>query len=120
MQVLHGEQYTELLAEKFPTEGILTSTFKIAAILDKGSGSVYVLDVVSKNKETNEVVVRNQFSIFVVGTGGFNGPRNSDQVVETKVKPNRSPDHSTLYKTSVDQVSNFICDKSGRKKKTFY
>ena len=79
MQVLHGEQYTELLAEKFPTEGILTSTFKIAAILDKGSGSVYVLDVVSKNKETNEVVVRNQFSIFVVGTGGFNGPRNSDK-----------------------------------------
>ena len=105
------------MAEKFPTEGILTSTFKIAAILDKGSGSVYVLDVVSKNKETNEVVVRNQFSIFVVGTGGFNGPRNSDLVVETKVKPDRSPDHSTLYKTSVDQVSNFICDKSGRKKR---
>ena len=86
----------------------MTSTFKITAILDKGSGSVYVLDVVSKNKETNEVVLRNQFSIFVVGTGGFNGPRNSDQVVETKVKPNRSPDHSTLYKTTVDQVFLFL------------
>ena len=78
-KVLHGEQYTELLAEKFPTEAILTSTFKIAAILDKGSGSIYVLDIVSKNKDTNEVVVSNQFSIFVVGTGGFNGPRNSDK-----------------------------------------
>ena len=67
------------MSEKFPTEAILTSTFKIAAILDKGSGSIYVLDIVSKNKDTNEVVVSNQFSIFVVGTGGFNGPRNSDK-----------------------------------------
>ena len=30
---------------------------------------------------------------------------NSLKVVETKIKPNRSPDHSTLYQTSIDQVS---------------
>ena len=103
-KVLHGEQYTELLTEKFPVEGVLTSTFKIEAILDKGSGMVIVLEVVSKNKETNEEVVKNQFSVFVVGAGGFNGPRNSDKIVETKAKPNRMPDHTTFYQTSPDQV----------------
>ena len=41
-KVLHGEQYTELLAEKFPTEAIFTSTFKIAAILDKGLFIIYL------------------------------------------------------------------------------
>lgn len=104
-RVLHGEQYTELLADKFPTEGILSSTFKISAILDKGSGAVYVLDIVSKNKDTNEEVVKNQISIFVVGSGGFNGPRQSDQVIETKKKPDRKPDHSTMFKTSLDQAA---------------
>ena len=104
LKVLHGEQYTELLCEKFPTNGVLTSTFKIQAILDKGSGALYVLDVTSHLKDTNEPVVRNQLSIFVVGSGGFNGPRNSPLVVETKKKPARNPDCSTLYKTSVDQV----------------
>lgn len=104
-RVLHGEQYTELLADKFPTEGVLRSTFKITAILDKGSGAVYVLDILSKNKATDEAVVRNQISIFVVGSGGFNGPRQSDQVVETQKKPDRKPDHSTMFKTSLDQAA---------------
>jgi len=104
-KVLHGEQYTELLVEKFPTEAVLTSTFKISAILDKGSGSVYILDIVSKDKETNEEVVKNQFSVFVVGAGGFNGPRNSDKIIETKAKPNRMPDHTTFYQTSPDQAA---------------
>ena len=101
---MHGEQYTELLSEKFPTNGVLTSTFKIPAILDKGSGALYVLDVTSRLKDTNEPVVRNQLSIFVVGAGGFNGPRNSPFIVQTKKKPSRNPDCTTLYKTSVDQV----------------
>ena len=87
----------------------MTSTFKIDAILDKGSGALYVLDVTSRLKDTNEAVVRNQLSIFVVGSGGFNGPRNSEKVVETKKKPDRSPDYSTLYKTSIDQVILHVC-----------
>merc|ERR1719323_711155 len=57
-KVLHGEQYTELLSEKFPTGGLLTSTFKITAILNKGSGSLYILDVISKDKATSEPVVK--------------------------------------------------------------
>ena len=59
-QVLHGEQYTELLADKFPTSGVLSSTFKIVAILNKGSGSLYILDVLTRDKSSGEPVVKNQ------------------------------------------------------------
>ncbi len=103
--VLHGEQFTELLADQFPTEGTLMSTFKILAILDKGSGAVYVLDILSKDKETGQDIVKNQISIFVVGAGGFGGPRNSNLVIEALPKPERAPDHSKSYKTSIDQVT---------------
>ncbi len=54
-KVLHGEQFTELIADRFPTEETLISTFKIKAILDKGSGAVYVVEIVSRSKETSEV-----------------------------------------------------------------
>ena len=59
-QVLHGEQYTELLTDKFPTSGVLSSTFKIVAILNKGSGSLYILDVLTRDKSSGEPVVKNQ------------------------------------------------------------
>ena len=44
-------------------------------------------------------------SIFVVGESYPNGPRTSNEAIETKKKPNRAPDHSTDFKTSFDQVS---------------
>ncbi len=49
-------------------------------------------------------MVKNQISIFVVGTGGFGGPRNSDAVIATVKPPNRQPDKSLCYKTTIDQV----------------
>ena len=51
-KVLHGEQYTELLAP-FPTDPTtLASNFKVSAVLDKGTGLVLVLDVVTR--DTND------------------------------------------------------------------
>ena len=44
-------------------------------------------------------------SIFVVGDSYPNGPRTSNEAIETKKTPNRAPDHSTDFKTSFDQVS---------------
>lgn len=104
-KVLHGEQYTELLCDKLPTNATLTSTFCIQSVLDKGSGGLYVLEIVSKNKQTGEQVLRNQTSIFVVGNGGFGGPRNSDSVVPTAQMPARDADCSSHYKTSIDQAA---------------
>eukprot|EP00095_Tigriopus_kingsejongensis_P003122 maker-scaffold366_size194251-snap-gene-0.20 protein:Tk03122 transcript:maker-scaffold366_size194251-snap-gene-0.20-mRNA-1 annotation:"unnamed protein product" len=102
-KVLHGEQYTEILVPSLPTEGIFESIFKIQAILDKGSGSLLLVDVITKDQASQEAIVRNQMSVFVIGSGGFNGPRISDQVIPTEKPPTRSPDLEMQYRTNIDQ-----------------
>jgi hypothetical protein len=59
---LHGEQYTEVL-NPIPSSGVLVSTFKIVAVLDKGSGAVLVVDVVSKDKDTGLDILKNQVNL---------------------------------------------------------
>ena len=46
-----------------------------------------------------------QMSVFVVGSGGFGGPRMSEVVVPAAGRmPDRNPDLVKEFKTSVDQV----------------
>ena len=59
---MHGEQYTEVL-NPIPPSGVLVSTFKIVAVLDKGSGAVLVVDVVSKDKDTGLDILKNQVNL---------------------------------------------------------
>uniref|UniRef100_A0AAY4DKE8 Hydroxysteroid (17-beta) dehydrogenase 4 n=1 Tax=Denticeps clupeoides TaxID=299321 RepID=A0AAY4DKE8_9TELE len=75
-RLLHGEQYLELY-KPLPTSGTLTSRASIADIVDKGSGAVILLDVNTYNGA--ELICYNQFSVFIVGAGGFGGKRNSDK-----------------------------------------
>uniref|UniRef100_A0A3B4YVV6 Hydroxysteroid 17-beta dehydrogenase 4 n=1 Tax=Stegastes partitus TaxID=144197 RepID=A0A3B4YVV6_9TELE len=65
-RVLHGEQYLELY-KPLPTSGksSLIIEFNIAFILNTYSG--------------RELVCYNQFSVFVVGAGGFGGKRTSEK-----------------------------------------
>lgn len=56
--------------------------------------------------ETGEKLARSQMSAFIVGGGGFNGPRNSPHVIPTVDPPKRKPDMSVLQKTNSDQVIN--------------
>ncbi|KAK1892412.1 Peroxisomal multifunctional enzyme type 2, partial [Dissostichus eleginoides] len=77
-QVLHGEQYLELY-KPLPTSGTLTSETTIADVLDKGSGAVILMDV--KTFCGDELICFNQFSVFVVGAGGFGGKRSSDKAI---------------------------------------
>ncbi|KAJ8963074.1 hypothetical protein NQ318_018538 [Aromia moschata] len=102
-QFLHGEQYIEVNGE-LPQEGNLTSTCKVVEVLDKGSGAVVVCNIDSFN-ENGELVVRNQCTTFVVGAGGFGGPRSGDQAVPCLPKPNRKPDISVTSKTNIDQAA---------------
>ncbi len=45
-------------------------------------------------------------SVFVVGSGGFGGPRTSEAVVAAAATmPERDPDVTKEFKTSMDQVS---------------
>ncbi|XP_067839112.1 peroxisomal multifunctional enzyme type 2 [Heptranchias perlo] len=101
-KVLHGEQYLEVY-KPLPTSGTLKSEGTIADVLDKGSGAVILIDVHTYNER--DLVCYNQFSIFVVGAGGFGGKRTSDKVKATMNPPNRPPDAMISDVTSVDQAA---------------
>lgn len=101
-QLLHGEQYLELY-KPLPTSGTLTSKATIADVLDKGSGAVILMDVHTYSGE--ELVCFNQFSLFIVGAGGFGGHRTSDKAKGTAAPPNRAPDVVMTDETTRDQAA---------------
>ena len=63
---------------------------------------LFSVDVFDQAKEK---VLTTQWSLFVVGAGGFGGKRASDQIIPTVDPPKRQPDASLQYKTSSDQVN---------------
>ncbi|XP_029366016.1 peroxisomal multifunctional enzyme type 2 isoform X1 [Echeneis naucrates] len=101
-QVLHGEQYLELY-KPLPTSGELTSQATIADVLDKGSGAVIILDVNTYSR--GELVCFNQFSVFVVGAGGFGGKRTSEKAKAVLPPPQRAPDAVVIDSTTRDQAA---------------
>ncbi|XP_030875648.1 peroxisomal multifunctional enzyme type 2 [Leptonychotes weddellii] len=115
-KVLHGEQYLELY-KPLPRAGNLKCEAVIADVLDKGSGLVILVDVYSYFEE--ELVCYNQFSIFVVGSGGIGGKRTSDKVKVALAVPNRPPDAVLRDTTSLNQRHseiNFIKALKGQKR----
>ncbi|XP_023692504.1 peroxisomal multifunctional enzyme type 2 [Paramormyrops kingsleyae] len=101
-QLLHGEQYLELY-RPLPISGTLTSRSTVADVLDKGSGAVILLDVHTYHGE--ELVCFNQFSLFIMGMGGFGGKRSSSKAKETVPPPTRAPDAVLSDVTSRDQAA---------------
>ncbi|XP_040898665.1 peroxisomal multifunctional enzyme type 2 [Toxotes jaculatrix] len=101
-QVLHGEQYLELY-KPLPTSGKLTSQATIADVFDKGSGAVILLDV--NTYSGDELVCFNQFSVFVVGAGGFGGKRTSEKAKAPVPPPQRAPDAVVIDSTTRDQAA---------------
>ncbi|XP_069348854.1 peroxisomal multifunctional enzyme type 2 isoform X4 [Eulemur rufifrons] len=101
-KVLHGEQYLELY-KPLPRAGKLKCEAVIADILDKGSGVVILMDVYSYSEK--ELICYNQFSVFVVGSGGFGGKRTSDKAKVAVAIPNRPPDAVLTDTTSLNQAA---------------
>ncbi|XP_078107169.1 peroxisomal multifunctional enzyme type 2 [Sander vitreus] len=101
-QVLHGEQYLELY-KPLPTSGTLTSECTIADVLDKGSGAVILLDV--NTYSGDELICYSQFSVFVVGAGGFGGKRTSEKAKAPLPPPKRAPDAVVIDSTTRDQAA---------------
>ncbi|XP_036596677.1 peroxisomal multifunctional enzyme type 2 [Trichosurus vulpecula] len=100
-KLLHGEQYLELY-KPLPRTGQLTSESVIVDILDKGSGLVILLDVYSYSGK--ELICFNQFSVFIVGSGGFGGKKTSNKAKETVPPPKRPPDAVLADTTSLNQA----------------
>jgi len=103
MNVLHGEQYMKIL-KPLPTSARLSNTYKIQDVMDKGTGMVLLVEIETRD-ENDEVIMINQNSIFVRGSGGFNGPRTSEHVTPVIAAPTRSPDRSLATKTNRDQAA---------------
>ncbi|XP_049535019.1 peroxisomal multifunctional enzyme type 2-like isoform X1 [Anopheles darlingi] len=102
--ILHGEQYIELL-EPPTTEGVLTTTSKVLDVVDKKSGALVITQSESFD-ENGTLVARNQSSTFVVGAGNFNGKTKAGPDVKPLVPtPKRAPDASVEVKTSKDQAA---------------
>lgn len=101
-KILHGEQYLELY-KPLPRAGKLRCETIVADILDKGSGLVILMDVYTYSGE--ELICYNQFSIFVVGSGGSGGKRTSDKAKAAVAIPDRPPDAVLTDTTSLNQAA---------------
>jgi 3-hydroxyacyl-CoA dehydrogenase/3a,7a,12a-trihydroxy-5b-cholest-24-enoyl-CoA hydratase len=105
-RVLHGEQYLEVCAPRLPTAARLTSIFRVQDVLDKGASGMVVLVEVESRDEQGDLLLRNQLSIFVVGAGGWGGPRDSSHLVPVAARPaDRPADKTASYRTSADQAA---------------
>jgi 3-hydroxyacyl-CoA dehydrogenase/3a,7a,12a-trihydroxy-5b-cholest-24-enoyl-CoA hydratase len=106
-RVLHGEQYMEVCAPRLPTSARLTSVFRVQDVLDKGPAGMVVLVEVESRDEKGSLIMRNQLSIFVVGGGGWGGPRDSPHLVPVAVPPSpgRRADKTASFRTTADQAA---------------
>ncbi|KAK7590229.1 hypothetical protein V9T40_001842 [Parthenolecanium corni] len=102
-QVLHGEQYLEILSP-LSTESKLKTELTVVDVVDKGKGAVVVVDAYTYDS-SGEKVAYNQLAAFVVGAGNFGGPKQSNKIKEFQNPPARSPDHSFVDKTLIDQAA---------------
>ena len=87
MATVHGDQALELL-KPLPARATVTTSSRIAAIHDKGSGMLITLEVKSVD-ERGEALARSRIGLFIRGLGGYGGERGSSQRVEI---PRRAPD----------------------------
>lgn len=101
--ILHGEQYIEFLGDLPGTEGTFTTRCYVADMLDKGSSAVAIVN--SEIYQNKQLIYRTQQHIFVLGQGGFGGPRNSKHSVNVEDAPKRAPDAVLEQNTAEDQAA---------------
>jgi acyl dehydratase len=98
--LVHGEQAIEI-SGPIPTDGAVRTTSRIAAIYDKGSGALVVIESSSVDADTGAARFRSRTGLFIRGEGGFGGdrgPRRRNQ------PPTRDPDYVVTYPTRPDQA----------------
>ncbi len=98
--LLHGEQDLELEGP-IPRTGEVVSQPRIANIYDKGRAALMIVEVISTDRGTGELLFTNRASLFIRGEGGWGGdpgPKASNQA------PAREPDHIVRSSTLPQQA----------------
>ncbi|MEM9257125.1 MAG: SDR family NAD(P)-dependent oxidoreductase [Pseudomonadota bacterium] len=99
-RLLHGEQYTELLAP-LPTHGKLRNVFTFKEAFDKDPHAVAVMKVDTFDEHGRKIAY-NEISSFVRGAGGWGGERGPGD--ELNQPPDREPDAIVAEQTAVNQT----------------
>lgn len=71
--LLHGEEYVELLVDSLPVAGNFTQQSRVVDFLDKGKGGVLVMEQTFVDNTTQQPVCRIVRSSFLRGMGGHGG-----------------------------------------------
>lgn len=100
MEVIHGEQYLEVLSP-LPASGVMQNEAMISHVYDKGSGAIIVADIVSSDAAGQRVAL-NRASIFVRGRGNFGGERGPSG--KHDMVPEREADATRRQKTRGNQA----------------
>jgi len=87
--ILHGE-HEILVHEPIPTSGTVIQNGSVTEILDKGTGALAVVEIVSTLEKTGKPLFTNRASIFIRGEGGVGGGSGPSA---TDLTPSRDPDH---------------------------
>jgi len=90
MMLLHGEQYTEILAPPLPTSAEIVTEGTITGVYDKGKGALVTIDFITSDRKTKKPLLKNVMSAFIRGEGGFGGDAKSPEVGNNP--PDRAPD----------------------------
>ena len=99
--LVHGEQAIEVDGP-IPVAGSVRTTSRIAAIYDKGSGALVVIESSAVDADTGEPRFRSRTGLFIRGEGGFGGERGPSGTANQP--PEREPDHVVTYTTRPDQA----------------
>ncbi|MCU1463655.1 MAG: htdY [Acidimicrobiales bacterium] len=85
-----------------PPAGSADISGRIAAIWDKGSGALVVLESEGRDPSDGRLLFTTTFSTFIRGEGGFSGNRGPS--ASASAPPERPPDHVVEYRTSPRQA----------------
>lgn len=108
MMLLHGEQYLEVRKFPVPTSARLVSRGRLLEVIDKGSASIVKNGITTVNADTGEEIFYNEMTVFLRGSGGFEGPKKGqDRGAATAANPptKRSPDVVVEEVTKEDQAA---------------
>ena len=99
--LVHGEQAIELHGP-IPVDGTVRTTSRIAAVYDKGSGAVVVIESESVDADSGEPRFGATTGLFIRGEGGFGGERGPSG--PRNQPPEREPDQVVSYAVRTDQA----------------